>query len=517
MKTFLSLLVGVISLFESSAVAIPTAVSTLADRSSAGPVGSEIACKSLASLQPDALFEEDSQIYHNQTALVWSQTCLAEPKCVFLPRSARHLADGLRIMRGARVPFTVRAGGHMPVPGAQESDDSILVSLSALNGRELSPDKSIARIGPGQVWSDVYNWIAPYGLAVNGGRYGSVGVGGVLLGGGIGYFASRKGWAADGVVGYEVVLPDSRVVYATKTAYPDLFWALKGGSNNFGIVTRFDVQTFTAGPAWAGAAIWKRESLPAFFQAAVSYMAPGGGVEDADAAISMIIAATPSDEVVESIFLGFRSGRDVSPKSFENFTAINAPSLVHDFGPRDSWTFLANALNTPEFASRNLRQLFYSVSFKADARTFALVNETVITASLTGLKDVTNCAITLTYQPVSKAWLEASRAAGGNPIDLDPGKGTFIAGLISTSWTNPADDAKVLEFSRKAGKSILAQTKKLGLDYPYIYLNDASPGQDPYPTYGKDGSSLKRLKDIQRKYDPDGTLNRLLGKPFPLR
>lgn len=89
-------------------------------------------------------------------------------------------------------------------------------------------------------------------LTAAGGRLGPVGVPGLLLAGGINFYGNQVGFAADTVINYEVVLADGSIIEANKTSNPDLFWALKGGSSNFGLVTRFDLQTIKSSKVWAG-------------------------------------------------------------------------------------------------------------------------------------------------------------------------------------------------------------------------------------------------------------------------
>lgn len=102
-------------------------------------------------------------------------------------------------------------------------------------------------------WSDVYAYLGKFGLAAAGGRLGPVGVPGLILAGGVNFYGNQVGFACDTVVNYEVVLADGTVAQANKTSNQDLFWALKGGSSNFGIVTRFDMETIRSPKVWAGA------------------------------------------------------------------------------------------------------------------------------------------------------------------------------------------------------------------------------------------------------------------------
>lgn len=147
--------------------------------------------------------------------------------------------------------------------------------MSNLTTLSLSSDKSIASIGPSHRWGDVYSYLQTYNLSVAGGRLAPVGVPGLLLAGGINFYGNQHGFSADSVVQYEVVLASGQIVYANKTSNSDLFWALKGGSSNFGIVTRFDVQTYPSSRVWAGIYTVGQEYLPQFL-AVSSNLVPHG-------------------------------------------------------------------------------------------------------------------------------------------------------------------------------------------------------------------------------------------------
>lgn len=142
------------------------------------------------------------------------------------------------------MPFTVKSGGHVPFPSSN-IDSGIVIDLVNLDTLQLSEDKSVVSVGPGNRWKNVAAYLEPEGLAVVGGRVGEVGVSGLTLGGGISWFSGKYGWACDNVRTYEVVLADGSVVEASVEENADLYKALRGGGGpNFGIVTRFDFETF---------------------------------------------------------------------------------------------------------------------------------------------------------------------------------------------------------------------------------------------------------------------------------
>lgn len=122
----------------------------------------------------------------------------------------------------------------------------MVIDLSLLNSTTHDDDKDLASLGAGARWASVYKTLYEQGVTVVGGRDGGVGVGGFLQGGGYSFYTGRMGFGCDNVVNYEIVLADGRVVNANREEHADLFKALKGGSSNFGIVTRFDVVAFPA-------------------------------------------------------------------------------------------------------------------------------------------------------------------------------------------------------------------------------------------------------------------------------
>ncbi|KAL2829468.1 hypothetical protein BDW59DRAFT_159056 [Aspergillus cavernicola] len=484
---------------------------------SAGRAGAIEACDRLRQEFRPQLFPVGTSNYEAQSHLPWSETCLLTPQCVFLPSDASDVARAVQIIADAQSPFAVISGGHMPVPGAASTPDGVLISLHALTTLALSDDRSILHLGPGNLWGEVYNYTSQYGLAVNGGRYGQVGVGGLLVGGGIGYFSSQYGWGANTVVEYEVVLANGTVAVVRADSHPDLFWALKGGSNYFGIVTRYDMKTFPANQAYSSAQI--RPGTPAvastWFNALNAYLAPGGGVEDVRAAIMPIVALTPENGTYEVINLEFYADPIARPRAFENFTSIPGPTLMNETVVAP-WTYLSSALDIPAYAAKTSRQAFWSFSFLPDPRAISITNRTIFGEAATTLTDITGSTVTLSYQPISQAWLEAARAAGGDVLDLDPEDGPFVAGLLSTTWEDPEDDERMYAFNREVVDSINQQNTALGLHHPFVYLNDAGPGQAPFSGYGG-GRILPRLQSIQARYDRDGVFRDLLAHGFPLR
>ena len=167
-----------------------------------------------------------------------SVLALGSPACVLRPKTVADVQAGVRFAADAGLVLSVRGGGHA-FPGFGTNDGGVVIDLSNLATIEII-DGHLVRIGGGANWGQVAAALAPHGLAISSGDTRSVGVGGLTLTGGIGWKVRKYGLALDNVVAAEVVTANGDVVRATAEENPELFWALRGGGGNFGIVTAFD-------------------------------------------------------------------------------------------------------------------------------------------------------------------------------------------------------------------------------------------------------------------------------------
>ncbi|HEX6472095.1 MAG TPA: FAD-binding oxidoreductase [Streptosporangiaceae bacterium] len=172
------------------------------------------------------------------------------PDLVVRPRDAAGVAAAVRHATAARLAVTVRSGGHS-MAGLSTHDEGMVIDLRNLSGVEVLDQASRrVRIGAGATWGTVAAALAPYGLGLTAGDTREVGVGGLTLGGGIGWMVRRYGLAIDNLVAADLVTADGELVRAAAEQadaeqHGDLFWALRGGGGNFGVVTSFE---FTAQP-----------------------------------------------------------------------------------------------------------------------------------------------------------------------------------------------------------------------------------------------------------------------------
>jgi FAD/FMN-containing dehydrogenase len=186
---------------------------------------------------------------------VWNHTIDKWPALVVRAASTDDVARTVRFARSEGRPIAVRGGGHS-VAGFSTCDDGIVLDLSQLNDVALDAKSQRAFAGGGTRWKDFDAATQQHGLATTGGLVSSTGISGLTLGGGFGHLVRKYGLTCDNLRSAEVVTADGTVVHASESQNPELFWALRGGGGNFGVVTRFELDLHPVGPIVLGGPIF---------------------------------------------------------------------------------------------------------------------------------------------------------------------------------------------------------------------------------------------------------------------
>ena len=186
----------------------------------------------------------------------WNGAVDRRPACLARCTGAADVVAAVRFARDHDLEIAVRGGGHN-VAGTAVCDDGIVIDLSAMRAVSVDPAGRTALVQGGALWGDVDHETQAHGLATTGGIIGHTGVAGLTLGGGIGFLMRKHGLAVDNLLSAEVVTADGSIERASADEHPDLFWALRGGGGNFGIVTSFRFALHPVGPTvMAGLIFW---------------------------------------------------------------------------------------------------------------------------------------------------------------------------------------------------------------------------------------------------------------------
>ncbi|MGD9891748.1 MAG: FAD-binding oxidoreductase, partial [Dehalococcoidia bacterium] len=188
---------------------------------------------------------------------------------------AENSADVIAAIQTARdqgLPLAVRGGGHS-FSGLGTVDDGLVIDLSHMKGLTIDPERRVARAEPGLTWGEYAAQAQMYGLATSSGDTSSVGVGGLTLGGGIGWLARKHGLTIDHLLAAEVVTADGRLLRVSERENADLFWAIRGGGGNFGVATAFEFRLHPVGTVLGGMVAYPGADLKAVLRAWAAFMA----------------------------------------------------------------------------------------------------------------------------------------------------------------------------------------------------------------------------------------------------
>ncbi|KAI1148838.1 hypothetical protein F4825DRAFT_77838 [Nemania diffusa] len=486
-----------------------------------GGVG--ICCLALSSALRSRVFFPGHPTYTASLASYFSlQEATIHPDCIVSAHTTEDVSTVIRILTStptvtghtpagtsAGCHFAVRSGGHASFRGAANIEEGVTIDLSNLSnitvshaGVAVTPTLSV---GAGSSWGAVYAHLDKMHLSVSGGRAAGVGVGGLTLGGGISYFGPRFGWTCDNVVNFEVVLANGTIVNANEAENPDLLWALRGGTNNFGIVTRVDLTAFPQGDLWGGQAVRPADTAEQQISALAAFNDPMNYDEFASLITTFAYSGTQELQVVVNDMQYTQPVEN--PPVFQNLTSMAAYSSTQRITNMSDLAIETEA-NDPN-GSRQASATLTIVS------SVAAINATVRAwnASIDSIRAIPGIMWSVGMDPLPPQLY--ARHAGFNSLGLANRKGrAMIIINLTAMWSYAADDNTVGRATRALIAAIGRDVRKLGALDPFLYANYAAPWQSPIESYGE--ASVRRLRRVQRMYDPQQTFTHLVPGGFKL-
>ena len=425
---------------------------------------------------------------------LWNVMIDERPAVIARCRSTEDVVAALAHARTEGLEVAVRGGGHS-ISGLSSTDGGIMIDLQPMNGVEVDPERRRARVGGGALLRDLDRATHAHGLATTGGMVNHTGVGGLTLGGGYGWLARLHGLACDNLVSAEIVTASGDIVEASDDENSDLFWGIRGGGGNFGVVTGFEFRLHPIGPVLSV----ERRYEP----------------QDAVAVLGVfreLMAAAPRELCGLASMQAGGGGRDLEGASTE------ARELI-------AWLVYVGAdLEEGERLAAPLAQVARPIAESARVLTYPEVQS--LTSDASGARRRHYWKGSLVWD-LSDAFLDTfvergvlGDGAGGLEIfslggaisdvrDDDtayPSRGASFDSLAAVTWEDPRDDERNISITR-ANWEALREFVRGG-----VYVNDLGTDAEDRvrEVYG---SKFDRLVALKQRWDPNNTFHRNANIP----
>ncbi len=416
------------------------------------------------------------------------------PSLVVQATGTADVVDAVRFAREHGLEVTVRGGGHS-IAGLSSSDGGMVIDLSQLNGVDVDPEARLARVQGGALWGDVDREAQAFGLATPGGLVSDTGVAGLTLGGGYGWLRRKHGLSADNVVSAQVVTADGEVLTASADSNPDLYWAIRGGGGNFGIVTQFTFQLHPVGPMVAFAGVFYPVEQAATVLRGFRDFAERAPEEVTAEAVTITLPADPHvpepvhDRAVVVIAATYAGDADQGMKVLQPLRELGEP--LADITQPMPFRIVQTAFDA--LFPRDHFQSYWKALYLAE-----LTDEVIDRIAAKALDRPAPLIFFVVWQMGG-----AVNRVGAEDTAFGERSAKYMV-TIDGNWVDPADTAANIQWVRDQ----FAELSEFGTGGTYLNFTGIS---DETPDVGVDdafGRNLRRLAEIKATYDPDNFFRR---------
>ncbi len=406
------------------------------------------------------------------------------PLAVVRAEQVADVIGTVNVARDAGLELSVKGGGHS-APGFGSNDGGVVIDLSLLRHVHVDPQAGTALAGGGATWGDFNYATHAYGLATTGGIVSTTGIGGLTLGGGIGHLARGCGLTIDNLIGAEVVTAAGQVLRASPEEHADLFWALRGGGGNFGVVTSFEYRLHPVKDVYVGLFFYELESAGDLLRFFRDFIA--GAPEEYGAfpafqiapPLPFIPAERHGDTFCAAVvhWTGPLERGEAAMKPFRDL----APVVAEMVGPMP-YPFLNAAFDA--LYPKGIRS-YWKGSFVTE------LTDAAIDAHLAHGPQVPEVSATMHLYPINGA----CHRVGADESAFAYRHANF-ATVILAAWQDPAVDAERIQWVRDYYQATAAHSEPGGY-VNFMADDDQAKVRDNY------GANYGRLTEVKRTYDPD--------------
>jgi FAD/FMN-containing dehydrogenase len=432
-----------------------------------------------------ALLQPGNPGYDESRAL-WNGMIDRKPALIARCQGVADVIAGIAFAREHRLLLSIKGGGHN-IAGLAVCEGGLMLDLSAMRGVWVDPGTRTARAQAGCLLGDVDRETQVHGLAAVLGFVSATGIAGLTLGGGFGYLTRRFGWTTDNVTGMEMVTADGRVVRASETENPDLFWALRGGGGNFGVVTGIDFRLHPVGPTVTGGVIaWSADHAPAVLDLYRDLYETG----PAELTLAAMLRKAPPAPWIKPEMHGKPMAGLVVCHSGSVEAGEALAARMRAIGPT-----IGDIVQPRPYA----QQQALLDATQPKGRRYYWKSEYIAKLEPGLLNGVIAHAATIP-SPLSAVILFAIGGALNRlPGDHSPvgNRDAAVVLNITSQWERAEDDATNIDWTRAAWSDL----RQFSTGGTYInFLTDDEPGERIQAAYG---NNLAKLATVKAQWDPD--------------
>jgi FAD/FMN-containing dehydrogenase len=407
---------------------------------------------------------------------VWNAMIDKRPVAILRCRTAVDVIAAVNFARETGLPLAIRGGAHN-VSGRATCDGGIVIDFADMRGIRVDPTARTVRAEPGVRWGELDRETQAFGLATTGGTVGDTGIAGLTLGGGFGWLGGRFGMTVDNLIGADVVLASGELVHASERENDDLFWALRGGGGNYGVVTSFEYRLHPVGPMIVGGLVIhpfnKARELLTFYRETMR-KAP----EELTAAA--VLMTGPDGQKACAMAVAYSGAVEDGLKVVQPIKQFGTP-IMDVIGPIP---YLGQQALLDQAMPPNLLN-YWKADFIDE------VGDEIIRIAVDGYGCVPSPLSSILFFPIHGA---ATRVAPD--ATAYPHRGGIHMGIYSL-WNDAAQNAPNIAWVRENWSAIQPHVRG------GVYVNELGEDEGDDRVQQAYGANFRRLAEIKAKYDPN--------------